>query len=201
MLVARDLCDPGAFRILRRARFAYIAVQTRSGPHVTPVLFAATPDRLWFAVARGTLKVRALAKRPRIGALVQAGGQAVLIAGEAVVLDPAHPRPLAGRPGEIARAPLAVPSYALRNVGEMLGFARDARSDLGRAGPQTLVLVSVRPERIEVVGLAAAAREPAANGAGASGAKRSAVAGPLDHADVPAELAELARRQIGRAHV
>jgi hypothetical protein len=42
-------------RILDRASFAYLAVETSSGPHVTPHQFAATPDRLWFGIASGTL--------------------------------------------------------------------------------------------------------------------------------------------------
>jgi hypothetical protein len=44
--------------VLGGASFAYLAVETSSGPHVTPLLFAATPDRLWFVIGRGTLKAR-----------------------------------------------------------------------------------------------------------------------------------------------
>src|SRR4051812_18837569 len=89
-------------RVLGRAPIAYLAVETSSGPHITPVLFAATPDRLWFGIGRGTLKARAIAKQPAVGVVVVDGDVAVSIHGRAVLLDTLPPSV-----GELARAPFA----------------------------------------------------------------------------------------------
>src|SRR2546421_241379 len=66
----RGLWSSEVAPVLQDASFAYLAVQTSSGPHVTPLLFAATPDRLWFGIGRGTLKARVVAKRPAVAAVV-----------------------------------------------------------------------------------------------------------------------------------
>jgi hypothetical protein len=129
--------------VLGEASFAYLAVETSSGPHVTPLLFAATPDRLWFGIGRGTLKARVLAKRPAVGVVVPGAQASVAIRGEATLLDR-----LPASPGEIARAPFALPAFAFSNALEMAAFARD----LGRgAPPQPLAPVSVRVETLDLL--------------------------------------------------
>ena len=132
-----------AGRILARAPVAYLAVETSSGPHVTPVLFAATPDRLWFGVGRGTLKARAIAKRPAVGVVVADGDVAVAIRGQAALLDR-----LPASMTELARAPFALPVFATRNALEMAAFARDVAGQ--RVQPPALAPVSVRPESVDV---------------------------------------------------
>jgi len=79
--------DPEVARVLGRASLAYLAVETSRGPHVTPLLFAATPDRLWFGIGRGTLKARAVAKRPAVGVVVPGENASVAIRGEATLVD------------------------------------------------------------------------------------------------------------------
>src|SRR3954464_15032998 len=96
----RGLLKPRIAKVLGDASFAYLAVETSSGPHVTPLLFAATPDRLWFGIGRGTLKARVIAKRPAVGVVVPGADAAVAIRGEATLLDR-----LPTSPAEIARAP------------------------------------------------------------------------------------------------
>lgn len=130
-------------KVLARAPIAYLAVETSSGPHVTPVLFAATPDRLWFGIGRGTLKARAIAKRPAVGVVVSDGGVSVAIRGQAALLDRLPPSMT-----ELARAPFALPVFATRNALEMAAFARDV---VGQgAQPPALAPVSVRPDSIDV---------------------------------------------------
>src|SRR5438270_1384929 len=111
---------PRLARLVGRASIAYLAVETSSGPHVTPVLFAATPDRLWFGIGRGTLKARAMAKQPAVGVVVADGDVSVAIRGRAVLLDRLPPSVT-----ELARAPFALPVFATRNALEMAAFARD----------------------------------------------------------------------------
>jgi hypothetical protein len=139
----KGLLTPRVARVLGDASFAYLAVETSSGPHVTPLLFAATPDRLWFGIGRGTLKARVLAKRPAVGVVVPGAGASVAIRGEATLLDR-----LPASPGEIARAPFALPAFAFRNALEMAAFARD----VGRgAQPQALAPVSIRIETLDLL--------------------------------------------------
>src|SRR5439155_796813 len=66
----KGLFKPDVVSVLAQASVAYLAVETSAGPHVTPLLFAATPDRLWFGIGRGTLKARVLAKSPAVGVVV-----------------------------------------------------------------------------------------------------------------------------------
>lgn len=138
----KGLLKPRVARILDEASFAYLAVETSSGPHVTPLLFAATPDRLWFGIASGTLKARVIAKRPAVGVVVPGDNASVAIRGQATLLDRLPPAP-----GEIARAPFALPAFAFQNALEMAAFARD----IGRGAPrQRLTPVSVRVDRLDL---------------------------------------------------
>ena len=144
MLSVTDLWTPRVARVLGRASFAFLAVETSSGPHVTPLLFAATPDRLWFGIGRGTLKARVVRKRPAVGVVVPGADGSVAIRGEAKLVDR-----LPASPGEVARAPFALPAFASRNALEMAAFARD----LFRSGsqPQALSPLSVRVDTLELL--------------------------------------------------
>src|SRR5919108_4463538 len=135
------LWQPNVASVLWDARFAYLAVETSSGPHVTPLLFAATPDRLWFGIGRGTLKARVLAERPAVGVVVPGADASVAIRGEATLLDR-----LPASPAEFARVPFGVPAFASRNALEMAAFARDLAR--GGAQPRPLVPVSVRVDTL-----------------------------------------------------
>jgi hypothetical protein len=140
----KGVWKPRAASVLGGASIAYLAVETPSGPHVTPLLFAATPDRLWFGIGRGTLKARMLAKRPAVGVVVPGRDASVAIRGEASLLDR-----LPGSPAELARAPFALPVFAARNALEIAAFARD----VGRRGaqPQPLAPLSVRVETLDLL--------------------------------------------------
>ncbi len=130
--------------MLGAASFAYLAVETASGPHVTPLLFAATPDRLWFGIGRRTVKARAIAKRPAVGVVVPGDERSIAIRGQATLLDRLPPSAR-----ELARAPFALPVFAGRNALEMAAFARDAA--LSRTAPAPLTPVSIRVEQLELL--------------------------------------------------
>lgn len=131
-------------RVLAGAPVAYLAVETSRGPHVTPLLFAVTPDRLWFGIGRGTLKARVLAKRPAVGVVVPGVDESIAIRGEATLLDR-----FAISPAELVRAPFALPAFASRNTLEMAAFARDV--SLRGAQPKPLAAVSVRIESLDLL--------------------------------------------------
>jgi nitroimidazol reductase NimA-like FMN-containing flavoprotein (pyridoxamine 5'-phosphate oxidase superfamily) len=140
----KDLWKPRVASVLRDASFAYLAVETSSGPHVTPLLFGATPDRLWFGIGRRTLKARVLAKRPAVGVVVPGTKASVAIRGEATLLDR-----LPASTAELALAPFALPAFVSSNALEMAAFARD----VARRGaePQALAPLSVRVETLDLL--------------------------------------------------
>lgn len=131
------------WRVISRAPFAFLAVETSGGPHVTPVLFAATPDRIWVAVGRGTVKARALRKRPSIGVVIPGEAASVVVRGEATLLDALPPSPR-----EVARAPFGGAEFAAHNALELAAFAVDAVRS--RSLPQALAPVSIRVDKLEM---------------------------------------------------
>jgi len=138
------LWKPQVASVLRGASVAYLAVETSSGPHVTPLLFVATPDRLWFGIGRGTLKARVLGKRPAVGVVVPGAGASVAIRGEASLLDR-----LPASLDELARAPLGLAAFASRNALEVAAFARDVARRGAR--PHPLAPVSIRIETLDLL--------------------------------------------------
>jgi hypothetical protein len=138
------LWKPKVAHVLKNASVAYLAVETKSGPHVTPLLFTVTPDRVWFGIGRGTLKARVLAKRPAVGVVVGGAHGSVAIRGEATLLDRL---PIA--PAELARAAFALPAYASNNALEMAAFARDVATRGAR--PQPLAPLSVSIDSLDLL--------------------------------------------------
>ena len=138
------LWKPRVATVLKNASVAYLAVETKSGPHVTPLLFAVTPDRVWFGIGRGTLKARVLAKRPAVGVVVGGARGSIAIRGQATLLDRL---PLA--PAELARAAFALPAYASGNALEMAAFARDVA--IRGARPQPLAPLSVAIDSLDLL--------------------------------------------------
>ena len=136
--------SPKAAGVFRHAPFAYLAIETTSGPHVTPLLFGFTPDRLWFGIGRGTLKARVLAQRRSVGVVVPGRTASVAVRGDATLLE----WPLES-PAEAARAPFALPAFAVRNALEGAAFARDVVQRGAQLQP--LVPLSVRADTVELL--------------------------------------------------
>jgi hypothetical protein len=176
-------------------RFAYVAVETARGPHVTPVLYARAGGVVWFLVPRGSLKARVLRKRPRAGVLLRDGERSEVLGGTVRLLDflraPA-PRSLP----RLAQSPLAVASYSARNPLELAGFALDGLASPRRLMVPDLLLAAFEPDRGAVVqrneierswGRWPRRRVP---GRGARAVRRAAAsAAPLP--ELPAEVASL----------
>ena len=131
-------------RLISRASFACLAVETAGGPHVTPLLFAATADRVWFGIGRGTVKARVLAKRPAVGVVVPGEDASVVIRGQATLIDRLPPSAT-----ELARVPFALPAFASRNAFELAAFARDVVRSA--SAPSPLTPVSVRVDELELL--------------------------------------------------
>lgn len=139
--------DPAASAVLHQGRQAYIAVETASGPHVTPELYTSSSSQLAFFAAATTLKAKVLQRRPVAGALVLAGSRALVLGGTVDVVDAARPRDLAralSRPVSVGRS---VGGFVARNLADLGGFAADAAR--GRVGglPPRRLLFTLTPER------------------------------------------------------
>ena len=73
--------------LLAEGSFCHVTTSTRDGPHVTPMVFATTGDRLWVTTSRGSVKARAWARDPRVGGLVRVGDRAAIFTGTAATYD------------------------------------------------------------------------------------------------------------------
>src|SRR5207248_9644910 len=121
-----------------------------------PVLFSTSAGRVWFVVARDTLKARVLAKRPRAAVLLADGGQAALVRGEVRLLDPLRPLTWTHAPRELASVPFGLQTYALRNPRQLFGFALDTIDSRGAPLGSGLLLAALDPSAVDVVPASAA---------------------------------------------
>ncbi|GAC1307980.1 MAG: hypothetical protein NVSMB16_04250 [Acidimicrobiales bacterium] len=143
-----------AASIFDRADQVYIGIMTKSGPHVTPDLFTVHDGRLWCMSAATTLKSRLLRKDARAAVLAVVGAEAVVVAGEADVLDPARPGDVIGRPLAAASAALGATKFVAGNAAELTGAVAAALQ--GKLGdpliPPHRVLISFDQHSVAVVG-------------------------------------------------
>ena len=130
--------------MLDGAEQVYIAIRTKSGPHVTPELFTTSGGQVVCLTAATTLKARVLRDDPAVGLAAFAPTGAVAAAGTATVIDPAAPATVVGAPGAVATAPLDVARFVRDNVAELTGAAFDALAGkLGRPLPPHRVLLTI----------------------------------------------------------
>ena len=150
-----DSLDPEARSIFAEGRQLYVGVVTKNGPHVTPELYATVGDDLWFATAASTLKVKAVRRDGRMGAMVRVGSRAAMVTGQAEEYDIADPRALVGKSRDAMKALQAMGAFAMRNAADLGGFARDlVAGRLPSRKPPRRVLVRLRPETAAVVDVA-----------------------------------------------
>jgi len=123
------------------ARFAHVAVETAAGPHVTPQGFAWVGDDLWLVAARGSLKVRAIRRRPRVGVLLRSGNRAAVLSGVAEVLWPGDARAARRVASALPALPCATAAYGFRNAALLAGYVADL---LDRSAPLPLDRVAIR---------------------------------------------------------
>lgn len=140
-----------AARLLSRGRLAYVAIDVGTGPLVTPVLYGALGDDLWFVTNRHALKARMLGRRPAAGWAVTVGDSSVVAAGRAELFSLSDPRAALARVTLLAHAPAALISWAKRNPRQVAGFLGDSVVHPSRALPQDVVLVRLRPTTSLVV--------------------------------------------------
>ena len=131
--------------VIGASELCYLAVATKTGPHVTPTVFTYSSGRVWILTPRSSLKARRLSRRSQAGVLFRSGDRSVMVAGRATVLDPARlwlPEDLLER----ARALPALGRYVVDQRETLGGFLSGSMSSLNDLNPVERVLVSVAPE-------------------------------------------------------
>ena len=170
-------------RALSQGRLAYVAIDVGRGPLVTPVLYGALGDDLWFVTNRHALKAKVLRRRPAVGWVVPTADRAVVATGEAQLFSLSDPRAALARASLLRHAPAALVSWAKRNPRQVAGFLGDSVTSPSRALPQDVVLVRLRPTTSAIVPLA----EPGPD----------ADVSPFVTAQLPASLAHLPASTAG----
>src|SRR4051812_49148017 len=156
-----DGMEADSLGVVQEGRVAYVAVESRRGPHVTPFLYSFSSGHLWFLGAADTLTVRMTDRCVRAGVLVRAGAGAVVLDGSRRRMDPLRPADLVAAGGRLRLAPGALTLYALRNAPDLLAFGRDAlHGRAGRLPPKRRALLAFDPERrLRLEGETAPARD------------------------------------------
>lgn len=81
-----------ALQRLHRARNVWLATVRADGrPHVAPVWFAYTQERMWIGTGRGSVRVANLSASPLASAALEEGDDPVVAEGTVVIHDGARP--------------------------------------------------------------------------------------------------------------
>ena len=126
----------------------YLAIESRSGPHVTPVAYSVHNGRVWVASPRASLKVRLAAGESKAGFLVRDGDRAAIALGEFDVVDPLMPWTAVTRPERTLLSSVLF-DYARANVGRIVGYV-----SRGAVNPKVLVttvFICLEPDKVCLV--------------------------------------------------
>ena len=137
--------------ILDRGSFCHGAAATPSGPHVTPMVFAAAGGSVWVTTSRGSVKTRAWRTDPRVAGSVRDGGRAVAFAGTVTTYDLLDAESW-GR--SLTHGPLlavAGARFTRKNAWFFAGYAVDANHVPFAWTPPGRVFAEIRIERSAVL--------------------------------------------------
>ena len=116
-----------AGRVLQEGTLCYLAVATRHGPHLTPVVYALDGGRIWLTTSRTSVKARALRRDRGVAGLVRTGDLAVAFRGRARTYDALDPLSWSHAVVAGPRLMRAATRFSLRNARFFAGYAVDAR--------------------------------------------------------------------------
>lgn len=139
--------------LLTRTRLLHLAIDTRSGPHVTPHAFTWWAGRIWIVTFRDAFKERVIRKRPGVSVLLGDGERFVNIDADAKLLDPFDPLRLLDALPEAMLAPSATASWMVRNFRNVTGYVQDViEGDMPVViAPHRRLLVALRPLEVTEV--------------------------------------------------
>jgi hypothetical protein len=112
--------------ILEEGAFCYVGTSTPRGPHVTPMVYTASSDRVWVTTSRGSVKARAWRNDPRVAGLVRTEGGSVVFTAEVHTYDLLQ---VSGWFHGVRDAPavaLAATRFTRKNARFFAGYAVDA---------------------------------------------------------------------------
>jgi hypothetical protein len=115
---------PRVTEVLEEASVLHVAVGARNGPHVTPTVFDVDNGRLWFITPRRSVKARVIARRRKVGGLVQLGRWSIVLGGRARIVDPLTARGIFSL-DRLLDLPFAAAGYLGRNHRHATGTIRD----------------------------------------------------------------------------
>ena len=190
------LDTPAVAQAIEASTLAYLGTDSGRGPVVAPVVFAVSGDRIWAAMPSGSARTDVLRDHPRVGLLIRppGGDTSVVVCGDATILDPTRPLEALGAAPEALRAPAAMLGYLRRNAGHLVGVVAS-----GEIGPR--VVLSVAVDRVALTTATAAIHLDGAwaRTAGDLDDALTETSTPPVLAEVPEEIAKLARRHEGVA--
>jgi hypothetical protein len=114
--------------LLGNGTIARLAVSRSTGPHLTPLVYSFSDDRIWVTTSRSSVKARAWRNDPRVAGLVRDGVRSVSFVGLVTrhdLLDPETWADSIPRTKEVLRAAAA---FTRRNARFFAGYAVDARN-------------------------------------------------------------------------
>lgn len=187
--------------VLEAGSFCSVAVQTASGPHCTPMVFAMSGGRLWVTTSRGSVKARAWQADGRISGLVRHDGRCVMFSGSVRTYDALDAGTWRASLLDAPALTRASVRFTAKNARFFAGYAFDARAVPFAWTPPGRVFVGVDLDRVAVVGddggLIAAAGSWA-RGSSSRPSYRSAGRGADPLAGLPGEVgARLGRKGFG----
>lgn len=133
--------------VLERGAFCVAAAMTPSGPHATPLVFAASGGRLWLTTSRRSVKARAWQRDPVAAGLVRHEDLAVTFTGTVRTYDALDRRTWGAAVAEATTIARATAAFARKNARFFAGYAFDAREVPLAWTPPGRVLVGIDLER------------------------------------------------------
>lgn len=138
--------------ILDASPHAWLGVGALRGPHLTPQVMASAAGRIWFVISADSAKAKLMMKRPAVSIAARGPDRlAVVIRGDAAVLDVAHPFDRDVSTLDSAMAPLGLAGYLLKRRAEVARIATDLLSGQLTSASKRRVLVSVQPDECELL--------------------------------------------------
>jgi hypothetical protein len=119
--------SPDLERVLERGSFCHVATSTARGPHVTPMVYAFSGDRVWVTTARGSVKAGAWRRDDRVAGLVQDGARALSFTGRVRTFDALDPATWGRSLREAPALAIATARFTMKNARFFAGYAVDAR--------------------------------------------------------------------------
>jgi nitroimidazol reductase NimA-like FMN-containing flavoprotein (pyridoxamine 5'-phosphate oxidase superfamily) len=138
--------------ILDEGTFCYVGTSTRHGPHVTPMVFTVSNDRVWVTTSRGSVKAHSWRDDAQIGGLVRSDDASVTFTGRVRTFDLLETDSWGRDVREAPALTRAAARFTKKNAHFFAGYAVDARHVPLSWTPPGRVFASVELERAAVVG-------------------------------------------------